>query len=59
VAVGFEHSLHTQCVTELEEPFVFVGSVEQYPLAGGLAADDEHVVLVGPDDDLVHLGVGI
>ncbi len=59
VPVRFEYSLNAQCVAEFEELFVFVGSIEQYPLAGGLAADDEHVVLVGPDDDLVHFGVGV
>ena len=28
VAVGFEHSLHTKCVAEFEELFVFVGCIE-------------------------------
>jgi hypothetical protein len=38
---------------------VLVGGVEQHGVAGVAALYDEDVVVIGADDDLVHLGVGV
>ena len=46
-------------LAQLEQPLVLVGGVDEHGVAGAPAADDEHVVLVRPDDDLVHLDVGV
>ncbi len=58
VAVGGEDPAHARGLRDLEQQFVLVGRVEQHRLAGRLVAQDEHVVLVRPDDELVDADVG-
>ena len=55
VAVGLEDAPHVERLRQLEELLVLVGGVEQHRVAGLPAAQDEHVVLVGADDELVDL----
>ena len=59
MAVGLEHPAHAERLAQLEQLLVLVGGVDEHRVAGLLAAHDEHVVLVRPDDDLVDLGVGV
>ena len=59
VAVGLQHPAHAEALGQLEQLLVLVGGVEQHGVAGLLAAQHEHVVLVGPDDDLVDLEAAV
>ena len=58
VAVGGEDPPHPGGPGDLEQQLVLVGGVEQHGLAGALVAQDEHVVLVRPHDELVDPDVG-
>ena len=55
VAVGLQDAPDVERLGQLEELLVLVGGVEEHGVAGLAAAQDEHVVVVGPDDDLVDL----
>ena len=59
MAVGLEHALHTECGAQLEQLFVFVRRIDQYAITRAAAAHDEDIVVVGTDDDLVHLDFGV
>ncbi len=50
VPVGGEHPSYAQSLAQLQEQAVFVGRVDQHGLPRPGAADDEDVVVDGPDD---------
>jgi hypothetical protein len=57
--VRLEHAAHAESAGEREELVVLVRRVDQHGLAGGPAAQHEHVVVDGPDDEAVDLQVGV
>ena len=58
VSMGGEHPPDARGPGDLEQELVLVRGVDQDGLAGALVAQDEHVVLVRPDDQLVDPDVG-
>ena len=55
VAVGLEHPAHPEALGQLEQLLVLVGGIEQDRVTRVLAPQHEHVVVVGPDHELVDL----
>ena len=53
VTVGREDAAHAGGPAHLEQQLVLVGGVDDHRFAAALAAHDEHVVLVRPDDELL------
>ncbi len=58
VAVGGEDPPDAGRPGDLEQQLVLVGRVDEHGLARAFVAQDEHVVLERPDDDLVDPDVG-
>ena len=47
----FNDSTNAEGRAQLQEPLVLIGRIDEHTIAGLGAADDEHVVVHGSDDD--------
>jgi hypothetical protein len=57
VAVSLENSAHTELLRELKETFMLICCVDENGLARRKATDDEHIVVVGTNDEFVDLDI--
>ena len=59
VPMGFDHLGHAELATKIQQEIMFVCRINQEPLTGPLATNDEHIVLDRSNDHFLHVDSAI